>query len=295
MEHTIDFHTHQKVSPLGYGAGHIGQDHLDEDFVGSLVNQVLDLGIKFFDTARGYGQSEERIGRHLSWRRGEFVLSTKVGYMVHGFQDWTYDAIIAGVEQAMGRMQTHYIDVVFLHSCHLDVLKKGEVIDALQRCKEDGMVKSIGYSGEREELAFAAQDPRFDVLQCSINLMDQRKLDKLIPSLHEKKGIVAKRPLANAPWRYDQEPQGQYCQEYWNRMQAMSLQDLKPDSMDWAELALRFTLSTPEISTAIVGSLNLENIKKNAAYAEKGPLPSSLTEKIRRRFKEKDQNWLGEV
>jgi aryl-alcohol dehydrogenase-like predicted oxidoreductase len=111
----------------------------------------------------------------------------------------------------------------------------------------------------------------------------------------KKKGIVAKRPLANAPWRYDSEPHGEYCQEYWKRMQAMKLQELKPASMDWAELALRFTLSTPEISTAIVGSLNIENIKKNVAYAGKGPLPSSLTEKIRRRFKEKDQNWLGEV
>jgi aryl-alcohol dehydrogenase-like predicted oxidoreductase len=93
--------------------------------------------------------------------------------------------------------------------------------------------------------------------------MDQRKLDKLIPSLHEKKGDCGQTPPGQrSHGATDQEPQGQYCQEYWNRMQAMSLQDLKPASMDWAELALRFTLSTPEISTAIVGSLNYGEYQK---------------------------------
>jgi len=295
MERTIDFQSHQKVSLLGYGAGGIGADHLDEDFVGSLLNQVVDMGIQFIDTARGYGLSEERIGRHLSYRRRDFILSTKVGYMVPGHADWTYDAVFAGVEQALGRMKTQYLDIVFLHSCPLDVLQKQEVVKALQRCKEEGLVKSIGYSGENRELAWALEDERFDVVQCSVNLTDQYSLHNLLPKIRRKKGVVAKRPLANAPWLYPQEPAGHYCESYWRRMKELDLASLKPENLSWNEFFLRFSLSVPEVSTAIVGSLNLEHIRGNLESSKKGLLPPSLFEKIKSRFLEVGSSWGGEI
>ena len=58
-------------------------------------------GVNLIDTARGYGLSEERIGRHLAHRRQDFLLSTKVGYGVEGLPDWTYDCIVGGVERAL--------------------------------------------------------------------------------------------------------------------------------------------------------------------------------------------------
>ena len=68
------------VPPLGFGAGPVGDGALDEAEAGRLLNGALDLGLTFVDTAPGYGLSEERIGRFLSHRRSEFVLSTKLGY-----------------------------------------------------------------------------------------------------------------------------------------------------------------------------------------------------------------------
>jgi aryl-alcohol dehydrogenase-like predicted oxidoreductase len=61
---------------LGFGAGHVGDPALAEAEVGRLLHGVLDLGVTLIDTARSYGLSEERIGRHLAGRRNEFVLST---------------------------------------------------------------------------------------------------------------------------------------------------------------------------------------------------------------------------
>ena len=76
-----------QVPALGFGAGQIGDASRDEGEVRRLLNTELDLGVTLIDTARGDGLSEERIGRHLAHRRGEFVLSTKVGYGIQGLPD----------------------------------------------------------------------------------------------------------------------------------------------------------------------------------------------------------------
>ncbi len=68
------------VSALGFGAGHIGDEHMAAQQVERLLDAAVDLGVTFFDTARGYGLSEERLGRWLPRHRAGIVLSTKVGY-----------------------------------------------------------------------------------------------------------------------------------------------------------------------------------------------------------------------
>ena len=102
------------VSALGFGAMHLNDERVSEQDAGRLLNQVLDLGVTLIDTARGYGLSEERIGRHLAHRRQEFVLSTKVGYGIEGVPDWTYACIMAGVEAALWRMRCEVLDIVHL-------------------------------------------------------------------------------------------------------------------------------------------------------------------------------------
>ncbi|MCK7578814.1 MAG: aldo/keto reductase [Chromatiales bacterium] len=71
-----------EVPVLGFGAMQAGDPRLPEERAARLLNHALDLGLALIDTARSYGSSEERIGRHLARRRDEFVLSTKVGYGV---------------------------------------------------------------------------------------------------------------------------------------------------------------------------------------------------------------------
>jgi len=129
------------VSALGFGAGHIGDPALDEGEVGRLLNFALDAGITLFDTARGYGASEERIGRHLAHRRGEFVLSTKIGYGIPGFADWTGPGVTAGIDAALLQLRTDFIDIMHLHSCPLEVLRQEELLSALGRAVTAGKVR----------------------------------------------------------------------------------------------------------------------------------------------------------
>ena len=73
METRAFGNTGLRVSVLGFGAGHVGGDDLSEGEASRLLNEVLDLGVTLIDTARSYGLSEERVGRHLAHRRDAFV------------------------------------------------------------------------------------------------------------------------------------------------------------------------------------------------------------------------------
>ncbi len=280
------------VTPLGFGAGHIGGNELSENEADVLLNSILDLGVNLIDTARGYGLSEERIGKYISHRRKEFVLSTKVGYGIPGYNDWTYDCIIAGVDEALRILKTDYIDIVHLHSCPLGTLEYGEVIKALNKTVEDGKVRIAAYSGENEALKFAVESSAFGSIQTSINLTDQRNLDTILPAAKEKgMGVIAKRPLANIPWKYTERPYGKYCEEYWHRWKTMNLDF----GMDWNEVALRFAAYTFGIDSIIAGSSNVDHIKSNLEMLNKGPLPNNIFNQIRESFKAHDNNWLGQV
>lgn len=188
------------VSVLGFGAGHIGGNNLTEVEVSNLLNSVVDLGINLFDTARAYGLSEERIGKHLSYRRNEIIISTKVGYGIAGVADWTYNSVLLGIDEAMIKLRTHYIDIVHLHSCSLEVLQRGEVIKALVKALESGKIRVVAYSGENEALEFVATTGKFGSLQFSINIFDQRSIDRILPlTKNQSIGVIAKRPIANVP------------------------------------------------------------------------------------------------
>ena len=279
-----------KTSALGFGAGHIGGNELTESEASVLLNSVLDLGINLIDTARGYGLSEERIGKYISQRRNEFILSTKVGYGIPGYNDWTYGCITAGVDEALRIMKTDYIDIVHLHSCPLGTLRHGEVIDALQNAVLSGKVRAAAYSGENEELKFAVESGRFRSVQTSVNITDQRGLETVLPAAKEKgMGVIAKRPLANVPWRFSERPYGEYCEQYWLRWKKMNLEI----GMDWNEAALRFAAFSNGVNTCIVGTSSIDHLKKDIAVVEKGPLLEEIYKSIRDAFKKNDEDWIG--
>lgn len=281
-----------RVPALGYGAARIGDPNLEEGFVGNLLNEVLDLGLTLIDTARSYGLSEERIGRHIAHRRQEYILSTKVGYGVDGVADWTYDAVVRGVEQALIRMKTDYIDIVHLHSCYQDTLERGEVIEALWKTVKDGKVRVAGYSGENEPLEWAVRSERFSGLMFSVNVFDQRAVRRVLwPAKEKGTGIIAKRPMGNAPWRHQECPVGQYSEEYWHRMKAMGLDF----AYDWPELALRFSCFTYGVDSCVVGTLNIDHIRKNIEYIRRGVLNEDTVKYIREAFTKADKEWVGQV
>lgn len=291
--------TKLKVSALGFGAGHIGSPDMSEAEAARILNQVLDAGITLLDTARGYGLSEERIGRHLKQRRHEFILSTKVGYDIPGYQDWTGPIITAGVDAALQRLQTDYLDIVHFHSCPLEVLERGDIVEALLNTVKAGKVRVAAYSGDNEPLEWAvnAKDAQgknlFGSIQTSINICDQRVIDNQLATARQNElGVIAKRPVANAPWRFKERPVGDYAEVYWERWQQMAI---NPEPFDWQDLALRFTAFLPGVSSCIVGTSSIEHLKYNLSIIEQGPLPAGKVQEIQQAFRHHDQNWVGQV
>jgi aryl-alcohol dehydrogenase-like predicted oxidoreductase len=282
-----------QVSVLGFGAGHVGSPDLSEEAAARLLNDVLDAGINLLDTAPSYGLSEERIGRHLHGRRSEFVLSTKCGYGVPGVEDWTGPCITQGVELALRRLRTDVLDVLHFHSCPVDVLVRPGVVDALTRAVDEGKVRVAAYSGDNAALEHAIGSGRFGSVQVSVNLFDQRAIERGVRMARERgMGVIAKRPLGNAPWRFSERPSAGDIALYWERMRRM---ELDPRGLDWSELALRFAAFLPGVSTCIVGTSSVENLRRNLRALEHGPLPADVTSALREAFQRHDAGWDGQI
>lgn len=279
------------VSSLGLGAIQIGHVSLDEASAQRVLETALALGINLIDTAPSYGVSEQRIGQYLSGRRDQFVLSTKLGYGVDGIADWTGPCITAGVEQALRKLKTDRIDIAHLHSCPARTLDRGDVIDALEKAKQAGKIIAIAYSGDNEDLTYAINMNRFDGFMASLNICDQQVLKEQLTAM-QGKGLIAKRPTANHPWRFDSVPTGDYCEVYWHRWKAMNPPNF---DMEWGELSLRFALSFPGITSAVVGTSSIEHLKQNIEWAANGALDEMQVLQSRECFKSHDKNWRGEI
>src|SRR5262249_47484150 len=161
-------------SPLGLGAGPLGDFALGDADAERLIRGAFDLGINVVDTAPSYGASETRIGRVLSAmsaaERDSKVVVTKGGYGVSGVGDWTPEVIERGIEQALRRLETDRIDVFLLHSCPLERLSRRDLLAPLEQAKKAGKVRAVGYSGDGEALGWAIACDSFDVVECSVNL-----------------------------------------------------------------------------------------------------------------------------
>lgn len=294
MEQRALGHTGLMVSSLGFGAGHVGGAEMSERDAGTLLNRALDRGVNLVDTARGYGLSEERIGRHLSWRRADFHLITKVGYLVEGAEDWTAAAIERGLEQALVRLKTDRVEVVLLHSCPRAVLERDDVLRALESLKSRGLARFVGYSGENADLDRALELEPFSVFETSVNLVDQGLYDRLAQIQTRGVGVIAKRPLANAFWRFAERPIGAYAEVYWSRWRDLG-RELVEAGMPLEELALRFALSVPAVSTAIVGTASLANLERNVGLAALGALPPGQVARLRAAWAPFGERWQGQV
>ena len=281
------------VSLLGLGAGRIGGPETGDADVDRLLGTAAELGVTLVDTARSYGASEERLGRALQGRRQAFVLSTKLGYGVPGVPDWTGASVEGGVDGALQRLRTEVIDVVHLHSCPREVLERGEVIDALHRAVLAGKVRVAAYSGENEALAWAVRSGAFGSIQCSVSLVDQGVLSVTAPEAAARGlGVLAKRPLGNAPWRFDQRPEAQDVAEAWERFRALALD---PAGEPWDALAARFSAFAPGVSSILLGTATPAHLISVARALGDGPLPPETVSAIQAAHARVGPAWPGRI
>ena len=105
-------------------------------------------------------------------------------------------------------------------------------------------------------------------------------------------GVVAKRPLGNAPWRFAERPAGQDAEVTWERMRALALD---PAGMAWDELAVRFAAFAPGVSCAVVGTTSLGHLRDAAAHVAKGPLTEDVKARIAGSYEAAGREWAGRV
>jgi aryl-alcohol dehydrogenase-like predicted oxidoreductase len=168
------------------------------------------------------------------------------------------------------------------------------VIAVLQRARDAGKTRFIGYSGDNENARYAIECGAFDTLQTSLNIADQAGIDSNLPLARQHNmGVIVKRPIANAAWRYPARPDNGYHVTYWERLQELAYDFT--GTADATAIALRFTLSQPGVHTAIVGTTKPDRWKQNAALLDAGPLPQAQVEAIRAHwYAMSSPEWVGQ-
>jgi aryl-alcohol dehydrogenase-like predicted oxidoreductase len=291
--------TDMQVSVLGFGGAEIGFEGASEETVERLLKNALDAGLNVIDTAECYEGSEELIGKTVADRRADFFLFTKCGHPRGvGSEDWTVASLLESIERSLLRLKTDRLDLIQLHSCPEAVLRKGDAIAALQKARDKGYARYIGYSGDSLAAKYAVECGAFDTLQTSINIADQEALELTLPIARERKmGVIAKRPIANAAWKENHKPIESYHHAYWDRLSKLHYEFIRHRPLEESIAhALRFTLSVPGVHSAIVGTTKPERWLQNAKVVEAGLLGNAEFEAVRERWEEiAPSTWIGQT
>lgn len=287
--------TGMAVTVLGYGGAEIGFRGIPEETVERVINGALDAGLNVIDTAECYVDSEEKIGNTVAHRRNEYFLFTKCGHDADG-DHWNPKKMAEQIDRSLKRLRTDRLDLLQLHSCTEEQLRKGDVIDVLRRARAAGKTRFIGYSGDGDAALYAVQSGAFDTLQISVSIADQEALERVLPAAKAKNlGVIVKRPIANAIWKQATKPDPYYV-PYWERLHQLDYDFLRENSGLDVATALRFTLSVDGVHTAIVGTTKPDRWKENAKLLGNGPLDQRRFEAIRSRWKSiAPPDWTGQT
>ena len=283
-----------QVSRLGIGLSEIGSTPMELSAVEALLNGGLDIGINFLDTAACYGNSEELVGKTVSHRRSEYALASKCGHIAGGYQGepWTAQTVTDSIDRSLQLLQTDYVDLMQLHSCTVEILEQGDVIDALLKARDAGKTRFVGYSGDNDAAMWAVESGIFQTLQTSFSLVDQKARNGLFAAAEAQgMGVIIKRPIGNGVWGRS-EVTNPYAQQYFERHQAMSALGALEGDDDPIRMAMGFTFAHPEVDTAIVGTTNLRHLQSNAAMLDEGLSVSEGTmDALVQRFAELGADW----
>lgn len=295
MEKRILGKTGLTVGVLGFGGAEIGFCGISPEGVREVISEAIDLGLNLIDSAAAYLESEKLLGQALRGKRDRVHLVTKCGPL-DGFKrsDWSERGLLASIEQSLKNLETDCLDVILLHSCGELEFSWGEAGNALIKAREKGYARFIGYSGDGASALAAIKSGMFDVLETSLSIADQEGLRLTLPYARQANmGVIVKRPIANAAWRYQSAPDNSYHTEYWRRLKKLDYPFLK--SADAASTALGFTLAQAGVHCAIVGTTKPGRWLENARSLEK-PLNRAEIEKIYARWKEMaEPDWVGQI
>ena len=310
-----------QVSDIGYGmwglAGWTGSD--DEESLRSL-HRAVELGCNFFDTAWGYGNghSEKLLGQLLRAHPDKkLYIASKIppknfkwpAEPKYSLDDcYPPDHIRQYVESSLKNLGLGQMDLIQFHTWDDTWAKDERWQRTLDDLKREGWILASGISIDRWEPANAIQALRtgaIDAVQVIYNIFDQNPEDELFPVCRELNiGVIARVPFdegtltgtltLDSKW-----PQGDWRNSYFvpenlkaSVARAEALRPTIPSGMTMPEMALRFILANPDVSTIIPGMRKLRNTEMNIATSDAGGLSPDLVQKLRaHRWDRQPTSW----
>jgi aryl-alcohol dehydrogenase-like predicted oxidoreductase len=261
------------------------------------VLRALQLGVNYIDTAPGYLNSEDVLGRALEDVTTPYIMSSKLGGRPIPFKPQDRDGLLYSVEESLRLLKRDHIDILMIHEpdrpgqynwwadpVHFD----GPVMDVLADLKRQGIIRFIGLGGTTAyELPHIINTGRFDVVLTAFNyslLWREAEREVLPAATKQGMGIVIGSPLQQGALarRYDDEVRnGARWMSTPRRAQYIALYDFIDEiGIPLAELGLRFVLSNPNVSCALMGARSREEVEANVAAVEKGPLSADILKQL---------------
>ncbi len=307
-----------KVSTMGFGAWAIGGMNwgkTDDEVSIRALNEAIDQGVTFIDTADvyGFGHSEELIAKIIKERGKEnIVIATKAGndfYNASSDDDKGYGAIkqtytkkylISAAEKSLKRLNLDTLDILQLHSPNLEKLERDEPWLALEQLKKDGKIKHAGLSiqsfKETEQAHLLEQ--HYDILDCiqvRYNLLERQAEELLFPKAIEYGiGVIVRIPLLFGFLTGKFDSKSTFTEDD-HRSMNLSPEKLKTyleglkevqalfdyySDQSKTQVSLRFCISHPACHTAIPGAKTKEQVAENCSASDLGPIPQDILDSL---------------
>lgn len=313
MEHRVLGHTGRKVSVVGLGCWQLGADWgaVSEQDALDVLRAAVDAGVTVLDTADVYGdgRSETLIG-HLLRERPDAGLTvmTKMGRRAdpHVPEAFTLEAFRGWTDRSRATLGVDTLDLVQLHCPPTPVLSDDRVFDALDTLVDEQVVAAYGVSVETvDEALTAIGRPNVASVQIILNAFRRKPLEQVLPAAAEAGvGIIARVPLASGllSGKYDETTTfAEDDHRTYNRggeafdvgetfsgvpfevgvRAAREVARLTPEGATTAQLALRWLVDQPGVTTVIPGARNAEQARANAAAADLAPLDEGTLDALR--------------
>jgi len=300
------------VSEVGLGCWQLGSDWgnaMSKEKAFAILQEAIDQGITFFDTANVYGngQSERYIGEFLKGLEHKPRVATKFGRGDAVYPDkYTEAALRKSVQDSADRLGLTTIDLVQLHCIPLAELQKGDIFHWLRKMKKEGLIRHFGASVETvNEGLICLEQEEILSLQVIFNVFRQKLLSELLPQAKQKGvGIIVRLPLASGllAGKYTKDtafPENDHRNynkngDFFNVGETFAgipfekgvelveslKKDFLPNSLNLVQFTLRWILDHDSVSTIIPGASSPKQVKKNAEVSNLDPLSEELHQKL---------------
>lgn len=271
-----------KVSAISFGCMSLKADN------DALIAKAIDNGINLFDTADLYdkGDNEILLGKALKGKRNDVLISTKVGnkWRPDGTGwDWTprKEYILTAIDDSLRRLGTDHIDLYLLHGGTVED-PIDEVVEAFERLKDSGKIRSYGLSSIRPNV-IKEFIKRSDItaVMTQYSLLDRRPEEETLELLRDKnigvlsRGALASGLLAGKPAK----PYLGLEEEQIKAIQDGLLQRL-PEGYTSGETALRYVIDRKAVTSAVVGIRTENQLDEALRAAMQSPLTPQQREEL---------------